>query len=108
MREARKTWRQRDLRTPQGNLRPATRKDVINWVSQAWEAVSEEVVAFSFKATGLLVALDGSEDDILSDRLSPAQDAADRNVREEAIGGGGGITVLRHTNTKRVMQCQNR
>ncbi len=85
MREAWKAWRQRDLRTPQGNLRPANRQDVINCVSQAWEAVSEEVVAYSFKATGLSVALDGSEDDILSDRLSAALDAADRNVREEAI-----------------------
>ena len=87
MRECWKAWRREDLRTPAGNLKMASRQDVINWVSEAWDAVSEDVVRHSFKACGISMALDGSEDDLLSNRVADALNAAERDhhpAREEA------------------------
>ena len=34
-------------RTRTGNLKQPTRQDAINWVSAAWEAVAEDIVAHS-------------------------------------------------------------
>ena len=89
MRDSYKRWRRQDLRTPAGNLKMASRQDVINWVSTAWDSVSEEVVMRSFKACGITSALDGSEDDLLSDRVAEALNAAEQAenpARDEAAG----------------------
>lgn len=58
--------------TPKGNLKKPSRQDVINFVGEAWAAVSEEVVRRSFKRCGLSTALDGSEDGELNERLASA------------------------------------
>jgi hypothetical protein len=80
-----KLWRQRDERTPRGNLKIASRQDVINWISRAWQSVSEEVIVRSFKATGISSALDGSEDHLLSENMAAGLDAVDRqqHARDE-------------------------
>ena len=64
----------------------ATRQDVINWVSRAWSRVSEELVIRSFKCCSISTALDGSEDDQLTDQMANALNAADRidNIQNEA------------------------
>lgn len=49
-----------------------TSSDVINFVGEAWAAVSEEVVCHSFKRCSLSTALDGSEDGELNERPASA------------------------------------
>ena len=56
----------------------ASRQDVINWVSRAWESVTAEVICRSFVVTGISSALDGSDDHQLTDRMADALNAADR------------------------------
>ncbi|KAH9367054.1 hypothetical protein HPB48_009094 [Haemaphysalis longicornis] len=77
--------------TPKGNLKKPSRQDVVNFVSKAWAAVSEEVVARSFKRCGISTALDGSEDGELHERLasaippSAALPTTSNSVREEVV-----------------------
>lgn len=84
MRRQYATWRREERRTPQGNLQTATRQNVINWVSQAWDEVEEGVLVNSFKACGLTTALDGSEDHLIHDKLGDAMQAAERE-QEDAM-----------------------
>ena len=48
--------------TPAGNVRPPDKLTCLKWVVKAWEAVSTEVIVSSFHASGISVAVDGSED----------------------------------------------
>ncbi|KAH7684437.1 pogo transposable element with KRAB domain-like protein [Aphelenchoides avenae] len=48
--------------TAAGNPKPPPPETYLQWVLDAWEAVSEEVIIRSFKACGISTALDGSED----------------------------------------------
>ncbi|KAH6924373.1 hypothetical protein HPB50_016326 [Hyalomma asiaticum] len=69
----RRSWEEfmrRAERTPKGNLRKPSRQDVLDFVTAAWEAVSEETVAQSFKGCGISNALDGSEEGCLHGQLS--------------------------------------
>ncbi|KAH7955963.1 hypothetical protein HPB52_005290 [Rhipicephalus sanguineus] len=69
----RRSWEEfmrRAEKTPKGNLRKPSRQDVLDFVAAAWEAVSEETVAQSFKGCGISNALDGSEEGCLHGRLS--------------------------------------
>ncbi|KAH7965076.1 hypothetical protein HPB49_003289 [Dermacentor silvarum] len=68
----RRTWEsfiRKEERTPKGNLRKPSRQDALDFVSEAWAAVTEETVARSFKGCGIANALDGSEDGQLHDQL---------------------------------------
>ena len=87
MRKEWRKWREADIRTPQGNLKQASRQDVINWVSRAWSKISEEVIKKSFRCCGISLDLDGSQDAQLSDNMADALGAADRmdNLRDEAM-----------------------
>ena len=49
--------------TPAGNMRAPDKLICLRWVVKAWEAVTTEVIVKSFKACGISVAIDGSEDD---------------------------------------------
>ncbi|KAG0445032.1 hypothetical protein HPB47_002805 [Ixodes persulcatus] len=77
--------------TPKGNLKKSSRQDVVNFVSKAWAAVSEDVVACSFKQCGISTALNGSEDGELHERLasavspSAALPTTSNSVREEVV-----------------------
>lgn len=69
----RRSWEmfmRKEERTPKGNLRKPSRQDALNFVSEAWAAVTEETVVRSFKGCGISNALDGSEDGELHDCLS--------------------------------------
>ena len=71
----RKQWseyRRQDQRTAAGNLKMATRQDAIDWVSRACFDVSEDTIHHSFKACGLSLLLDGSENGLLTDRMAAA------------------------------------
>ncbi len=43
-----------------------TRQDVLNWVSTAWKSITVETLVHSFLVCGLANALDGSQDDLVS------------------------------------------
>jgi hypothetical protein len=87
MRVEYKKWRKLGLRTPQGNLKMATREDVIDWVSKAWESLDENIIKTSLKVCGITIAMDGSEDH-LTDNITEALNAAERAEidGEEALG----------------------
>ena len=48
--------------TPSGNLQAPSKILCLQWVCQAWESVTKEVVCKSFKTCGISVNSDGSED----------------------------------------------
>ena len=48
------------------------------WASRAWQSVSEVVIKHSFKACGIALSLDGSEDARLNDRMAEAVNAANQ------------------------------
>ena len=79
MREQWKDYRKRSLKTAAGNLKSATRQDLINWVSRAWHDVSRDTIVHSFKTCAISLPTDGSEDGLVHDRLAMAL-----NDREEA------------------------
>ncbi|XP_065840181.1 uncharacterized protein [Oscarella lobularis] len=56
-------------KTPAGNLKQPTRQNVIDWVAEAWRKISPELLVKSLLVCGISNALDGSEDDLLSDDL---------------------------------------
>lgn len=49
--------------TPAGNTRAPSIETYLTWIVDAWEFVSNDVIANSFKSCGITNALDGSEDD---------------------------------------------
>ena len=67
--------------TKAGNLKQPQRQDVINWISVAWKSIKETFV-HSFLVCRLSNALDGSEDDLVSDDV-PAIDAGEIEPTEE-------------------------
>ncbi|KAH7983192.1 hypothetical protein HPB52_010010 [Rhipicephalus sanguineus] len=69
-------------RTPKGNLRKPSRQDALNFVSEAWAAVTAETVVRSFKGCGISNALDGSEDGELHDCLSDIGAVAPQNPED--------------------------
>ena len=60
--------------TQKGNLKQPTRQDVISWVSKAWREVKIDLLVKSFLVCGISNALDGTQDDLVSDKV-PAVDA---------------------------------
>ncbi|XP_049511332.1 uncharacterized protein LOC125939868 [Dermacentor silvarum] len=69
----RRLWEQymrEEERTPKGNLKKPSRKQVLDFVAEAWAAVPDETVARSFKGCGISNALDGSEDGDLHSGLA--------------------------------------
>lgn len=58
--------------TNKGNLKAPSRQDVLNWISNAWDFVSSEIIEKSFKQCGISCALDGSENGEFHSALSLA------------------------------------
>ena len=52
--------------TDAGNMKPVTRRLIVEWVIKSWQAISNETVAKSMKSCGLALAVDGTEDDLIS------------------------------------------
>ena len=44
-------------------MRPPSKKLVVTWVKQAWDAVSSEVIINSFRISGIALNPNGSEDE---------------------------------------------
>ena len=71
--------RQDQAKTKSRNLKQPTRQDAIKWVSNAWDSITPDILISSFKVCGISNALDGTEDDMVSDYLlyvdsEPAED----------------------------------
>ena len=54
--------------TDAGNMKPVPRRLIVKWVIKSWQAISNETVAKSGlkKSCGLALAVDGTEDDLIS------------------------------------------
>ena len=46
-------------------MRPPTKKLVVTWVKQVWDAVSSEVIINFFRVSGIALNPNGSEDKLL-------------------------------------------
>ena len=64
LREIYDEWLARDDHqlTAQGNMRPPSRKHMVEWVLEAWRSLPSEIIVKSFKVCALSSSLDGSED----------------------------------------------
>ena len=63
-------WMRQDrAKTKKGNLKQPIRQDAMKWVSRAWDSIKPETLTHSFLVCGISNALDGSEDDLVSDDL---------------------------------------
>ena len=51
--------------TEAGNMRPPSRKTIVEWELTAWSRLSTDVIAKSFKSCALNLAVDGSEDSVI-------------------------------------------
>ena len=47
--------------TEQGNLKPPPRKLIVEWITNAWDKLSDDIIKRSFKACALNLNVDGSE-----------------------------------------------
>ena len=52
--------------TDAGDMKPVLRRLIVEWVIKSWQAISNETVAKSMKSCGLALAVDGTEDDLIS------------------------------------------
>uniref|UniRef100_A0A023GJZ4 Putative tigger transposase n=1 Tax=Amblyomma triste TaxID=251400 RepID=A0A023GJZ4_AMBTT len=80
---------QHDL-TPSGKIRRPSVEMLCSWITEAWSSIPDEVVAKSFKKTGISNALDGTEDDFLWDcEDAPSDDTAvsDESCSSESEDG---------------------
>lgn len=89
MRQSWQEWMCQDRsKTKQGNLKQPTRQDAIDWVSKAWDSISQETIINSFLVCGISNALDGSEDEYVSDdvpavELESVEEEEDEEEGEE-------------------------
>ncbi len=51
--------------TPAGNMHAVSVDIYLEWVLNAWESISKELIQNSFKVCGISNAVDGSEDDLV-------------------------------------------
>ena len=65
--------------TPQGNMRPPSRRAMIEWILSAWKKLPRELIQKSFVSCALSTKLDGTEDgSIACIKHEPCQDLLQR------------------------------
>ena len=47
-------------------MKPVPRRLVVEWVIKSWQGISNETLAKSIKSCGLALAIDGTQDDLIS------------------------------------------
>ena len=55
---------------PSWKFKDRNQTGIINWVSRAWHSLTDDTIRHSFKACGISLVLDRSEDGLLNDRLA--------------------------------------
>lgn len=58
--------------TAAGNMRAPPRREVVQWILEAWNDLDKEIIVNSFKSCALTLAVDGSEDELIH-CLKPSQ-----------------------------------
>lgn len=71
-------------KTPTGWLKRATLATVAEWILTAWNAVSVDIVAKSFKVTAISSNLDGTEDDLVWEHVP--EEAGSSSESEDSAG----------------------
>ncbi len=74
-------------------MKQPTRQHVINWVSEAWADIPEEIIVKAFLRCGISNKLDGSEDDEIRDDIprdagSDSEDEDNGEIDEDGDGDG--------------------
>ena len=70
--------------TQKGNLKQPTWQDVISWVSKAWSGIKTDLLVKSFLVYGISNALDGSQDDLVCDKVSAVDANSTESESEDA------------------------
>ena len=63
--------------TAAGNMRAPTVKLLLQWIKEAWDKITPEIIRKSFKKTGISCALDGSEDHLFDACSEDEDDESD-------------------------------
>ena len=51
--------------TTQGNMKAPPRRVIVEWILEAWNSLSKDVIKSSFKSCGLNISVDGSGDHLI-------------------------------------------
>ncbi|XP_044175381.1 uncharacterized protein LOC122958534 [Acropora millepora] len=58
--------------TAAGNMRTPPRREIVQWILEAWNDLDKDIIVNSFKSCALTLAVDGSEDELIH-CLKPSQ-----------------------------------
>ncbi|PFX13070.1 Pogo transposable element with KRAB domain [Stylophora pistillata] len=58
--------------TAAGNMRAPPRREIVQWILEAWDDLDKEIIVNYFKSCALTLAVDGSEDELIH-CLKPSQ-----------------------------------
>ena len=68
---------------PQGNLRHPTQQEVLMWVSEEWDSISNDIIIHAFLHRGIANTLDGSENDQIQHNIPiPAEENEDQDDQD--------------------------
>lgn len=68
-----------------GNMRAPSLELVCTWIKEAWSSISSDVIEASFKSCGISVALDRSEDDLITCFKTGSQCEDGRKLLQERM-----------------------
>lgn len=74
--------------TPAGNIKRPSLELLCTWVLNSWNLITQEMVAKSFKKTGISNALDSTEDDALWRDEGETSDASSAENDSSETGSG--------------------
>ena len=63
-------WMDYMYKNDAGKAKPPSKQQIVDWVVEAQSKISRELVAKSFKVTGLTTNLDGSEDHMINGNIA--------------------------------------
>ena len=58
--------------TAAGNMRAPPRREIVQWIIEAWNDLDKDIIVNSFKCCALTLAVDGSQDELIH-CLKPSQ-----------------------------------
>lgn len=70
------------LKTPKGNFNKPSKQDVLNWVSFAWDKISEVIIIKSFKRSN---ALNGTENREFNEKFAEAVGPSSDDLNDELV-----------------------
>ena len=67
-----------------GNIKPVPRRLIVEWVIKSWEDISKETLTNSMKSCGLALAVDGTQDELIS-CFKKGKKCEARNAKQERL-----------------------